>query len=281
MTNSGAASTMSTIAIAQGTVVSTDGTVLAYQRLGSGAPLVVCHGSFSVAGDWRRFGEAMATKRTVYLYDRRGRGLSQLAASEFALDAEVDDLAAIMALAGPGAALLGHSFGGGCALSFAQRESFTGPLILYEPRHSTRVPVSRGHIPELQRLIDAGDPDAAMAFALTHVVGLPSEAVAGMRQSPMWKALSRTIGAFPKELRLLDSLAWRPGDLDTIAGPVSLLIGEQSPVLPDAVSPDVALQELLPGLRKRVIPGEGHLAYASSPALLADIVCCCLTGGED
>lgn len=277
MTLSGAESEMSN-ATEQGTVLSADGVALSYRRLGSGPPLVVCHGSFSTADDWLRFAEAMAATRTVYLYDRRGRGLSPLAASDFALDAEVDDLAAVVALAGPDAALLGHSFGGGCALSFAARERFAGPLILYEPRHSARGAISKGHITELRRLIATGDLDAAMQFAMINVVGLPAPAVAGVRQTPVWELLCRTVDAFPNELRLLDSLAWQPGDLDSIVGPAWLLIGDQSAVLPNEVSPDAALQELLPAICKVMIPGEGHLAYASAPGLLADIVDRCLRG---
>ncbi len=263
--------------IDRGTVTSTDGTVLSYQRLGDGAPLVVCHGSFATARDWLPFAERMAQTRTVFLYDRRGRGGSP-AAPDFAVDAELADLAAMIGLAGPGTALLGHSFGGGCALALAARIGFSGPLIVYEPRHSTRGPVSRGHIPDIRRLLSAGDVDGATEYALAHVVGLSAAAVAGLLGGPLWARFRQTIGAFPNELRLLDDLAWQPGDLNAIAGPCTLLTGGNSLVLPDASSPDIALRTLLPAIRARTIPGQGHFAYSAAPALLADIVDACLTG---
>ncbi|MFV3077701.1 alpha/beta fold hydrolase [Niveispirillum fermenti] len=263
--------------IHRGTVTSTDGTVLSYQRLGHGAPLVVCHGSFATAQDWLPFAERMARTRTVFLYDRRGRGDSP-AAPDFAIDAELDDLAAMIDLAGPEGALLGHSFGGGCALALAARIGFPGPLIVYEPRHSARGPVSRGHIPDIRRMLAAGDLDGATEFALAHVVGLPAPALAGLRSGPLWERFRQTIGAFPNELRLLDDLAWQPGDLDGIAGPCTLLTGGNSPVPPDASSPDMALRTLLPAIRARTIPDQGHFAYSAAPALLADSVDACLTG---
>ena len=135
------------LAAARGTVESPDGAPIAYLRVGSGPPLVVCHGSFASAQDWLAFAVEMAGTCTVHLYDRRGRGSSPYVSPDFAVDAEVDDLAAVVRIAGPGPAVLGHSFGGGCVLSWAARERFGGPVILYEPRHSIDGPVSAGHIP--------------------------------------------------------------------------------------------------------------------------------------
>ena len=260
----------------RGSVLSSDGTALAYVCIGTGAPLVVCHGAFSMAQDWVPFAVEMGVTHSVYLYDRRGRGASPYVGVDFAIDAEVDDLAAMVELAGPQTAVLGHSFGGGCALSFAARNRFSGSLIVYEPRHSVREAVSRGHIPAIKRLTAAGDKDAAAQYVMSHVIGMPAQAIAGFRQSPLWDVTCRTVDAFPNELRFLDSLTWQPGDLNGIASAPTLLVGERSPVFPDDISPDAALRSLLPAMRTVSIPGQGHLAFAADPALLADIVSRCL-----
>jgi pimeloyl-ACP methyl ester carboxylesterase len=260
------------------TVVSPDGTNLATMFLGSGTPLVICHGAFTMAQDWLPFAARMAESRTVVLYDRRGRGTSSCIANDFAVDAEVDDLAAVVAVAGPGAAVLGHSFGGACALAFAARTGFAGPLIVYEPPHSARGPVSRGRISEIERLIAAGDKDAATQYSMGQVVGMPTEAIAAFRQTPLWEPMCETVTAFPRELRFLDSLTWQRGDLDSIASVPTLLVGGESPVLPVSVSPIGALQGLLPDIRTVSIPGQGHVAYLAAPNLLADIVSQCLMG---
>ncbi|MTD52955.1 alpha/beta fold hydrolase [Amycolatopsis pithecellobii] len=262
-----------------GTVRAPDGTLIAYRRLGSGPALVVCHGSFAAAQDWLPFATEMAATHSVYLYDRRGRGSSPYVSPDFAVDAEVDDLAAILSIAGPGSALLGHSFGGGCALSCAARERFGGPVIVYEPRHSIDAPVSAGHIPEIRRLLAGGEKEAAVRAILEKVIELPPSAIAAFAHSPLWERMQQTVDAFPDELRLLDSLTWRPGDLDDIAGPTWLLVGDQSPVLP--ADREGALRGVLPGLRKAILPGQGHFAYLSAPAALAQAVRECLATEKD
>ena len=261
-------------AAANGTVESSDGTPIAYRQVGSGPPLVVCHGSFASAQDWVQFASEMARVRTVYLYDRRGRGSSPYVSPAFAVDAEVDDLAAVVRTAGPGSAILGHSFGGGCALSYASRERFDGPVIVYEPRHSIDGPVSAGHIPEIRRLLAAGDKEVAVHAVLDKVIGLPPSAIAAFADSPLWERMQQTVDAFPDELRLLDELTWRPGDLDGITGPTWLLVGTESPVLP--ADREGALRSVLPGIRRISLPGQGHFAYQSAPAVLARAVQECL-----
>jgi pimeloyl-ACP methyl ester carboxylesterase len=262
------------LATAGGAVESPDGTPIAYLRVGTGPALVVCHGSFASAQDWLPFAVEMADTCSVYLYDRRGRGSSPYVSPDFAVDAEVDDLSAVLRIAGPEPALLGHSFGGGCALSCAARERFGGPVIVYEPRHSVDGPVSAGHIPEIRRLLADGEREAAVRTILEKVVGLSASRVAAFADSPLWERMRQTVDAFPDELRLLDRLAWRPGDLDDIAGPTWLLVGEESPVLP--ADREDALRGILPGLRKVTLRGQGHFAYLSAPRALARAVRECL-----
>ncbi|MFG1928521.1 alpha/beta fold hydrolase [Cryptosporangium sp. NPDC048952] len=257
-----------------GTVESLDGTAIGYTRVGVGPPLVICHGSFAAAVDWLPVAHELAGTRTVYVYDRRGRASSPYASTGFAIDAEVDDLAAVVALAGPGAALLGHSFGGGCVLSFAARDRFPGPILVYEPRHSVDGPVSGGHIPEIRRLLATDDREAAVRTILEKVIGLPDDAVTAFAESPLWTRMIQTVDAFPDELRLLDQLTWRPGDLAGTTGPTWLLVGDRSPVLP--ADREGALRGVLPELRRVVLAGQGHFGYRTAPAVLARAVEECL-----
>lgn len=258
-------------AIERDMIRSPDGTMLVSLRLGSGAPLVICHGSFSTAEDWLPFAREMAATHSVILYDRRGRGESRPAMADFAIDAEVGDLAAVVAGAGPGAAVLGHSFGGSCALAFAARKAFDGPLIVYEPRHSIDLPMSRDRISEIERLIATGDLDAALHFVMTHVIGLPEPAITAFRASPQWSPMLATLPALPRELRFLDTLVWRRGDLDAIGGSPWLLVGADSPD-----SREGSLLAVLPRLRRLAIAGQKHFAHVAAPAQFAEIVRDCL-----
>lgn len=263
-----------------GAVLSPDGTSIGYRRIGTGPAIVVCHGSFAAADDWAPFATELADDHTVYLYDRRGRGASPRVESHPSVQAEVEDLAAVMTVAGPGAALLGHSFGGGCVLAYAARVGFAGPVIVYEPRHAIDGPVSRGGIPQVEAAMAAGGPDATLHTVLTEIIGLPDSDIRSFADSPLWPRMLATIDAFVDEVRLLDTLAWTRGELDGIAGPTWLLVGEDTRVL-DA-DREGALRSVLPGIRKVAVPGIGHFGYATAPNLLADAVRGCLdTAGAD
>ena len=136
---------------------------------GQGNPFVVCRGAFTVADEWARFARELGRSHTVYVYDRRGRGLSPYAGPPYTMSCEIEDLAAVVALAGEPTAILGHSFGGGCALAFALSSKFQGRLILYEPVHSVPRQLSRGYLPELESIVESGTLDRATEFALINI----------------------------------------------------------------------------------------------------------------
>lgn len=58
------------------TVLSKDGTAIAYDVLGSGPPLVIVNGAMALRTyTWaQRMADELAKSFTVYNYDRRGRG---------------------------------------------------------------------------------------------------------------------------------------------------------------------------------------------------------------
>jgi pimeloyl-ACP methyl ester carboxylesterase len=118
--------------VTRGSVVSADGTEIGYSRFGEGSPIVICHGTLSLAEDWTAFARELGASNAVYLYDRRGRGRSPDTGKAYSFAAELNDLATVVTLAGSDAVILGHSFGGGCAFAYALRDGFGGRLVLYE-----------------------------------------------------------------------------------------------------------------------------------------------------
>jgi alpha-beta hydrolase superfamily lysophospholipase len=60
-------------------VVSSDGTQIAYQRSGSGPPLVLAHGTSGDRSSFRLVEPLLARRFTVCAVDRRGRGRSGVA----------------------------------------------------------------------------------------------------------------------------------------------------------------------------------------------------------
>ena len=71
-----AAPTSSATQMTTGAVTSADGTEIGYLRLGRGPAVVVLHGSNESAASHTQLAQALASEFTVYLPDRRGRGLS-------------------------------------------------------------------------------------------------------------------------------------------------------------------------------------------------------------
>lgn len=100
-----------------GYIRSVDGTRIAFERTGSGPPIVLVDGSFShlASGPARKLASLLAEDFTVVGYDRRGRGDSG-DTEPYLADREVDDLAAVIAAVGEPAGLFGYSAGAALAL---------------------------------------------------------------------------------------------------------------------------------------------------------------------
>jgi pimeloyl-ACP methyl ester carboxylesterase len=79
---------------------STGGKALGYRKLGSGPGVLVVHGAMSSGYNHMQMAEAMADEFSVYLVDRRGRGLSGPLGKADNLDTEVEDIDALLSQTG-------------------------------------------------------------------------------------------------------------------------------------------------------------------------------------
>ncbi|MGC8000707.1 alpha/beta fold hydrolase, partial [Salmonella enterica] len=84
-------------------------------RQGSGPPLLLVHGTTGDHSTWGSVLAGLQQHHTVWTLDRRGRGHSGDAAN-YSLEHESEDIAAVIDAIGSSVNLLGHSFGGLCAL---------------------------------------------------------------------------------------------------------------------------------------------------------------------
>ena len=113
-------------------IVSRDGTTIGVWRSGDGPPLVLVHGAAADHSRWAPVLHALEHGFTVLAIDRRGRGASG-DANDYAIEREYEDLAAVLASVGEEAAdVLGHSYGGICALECALLTAGISKLVLYE-----------------------------------------------------------------------------------------------------------------------------------------------------
>src|SRR5262249_15138663 len=92
------------------TVKSKDGTSIAYEKAGSGPPLILVDGALCSRkfGPMPKLAPLLAGRFTVYWYDRRGRGDSG-DQKPYSREREVEDIGALVGVAGGSAALLGLS----------------------------------------------------------------------------------------------------------------------------------------------------------------------------
>src|SRR5215207_4851102 len=82
--------------VTTGSVVSADGTRLGYRRLGQGPSVILLHGGANASQHMMKLGRALSDAFTVYLPDRRGRGMSGAFGPAYSIQREDEDLAAMV-----------------------------------------------------------------------------------------------------------------------------------------------------------------------------------------
>lgn len=254
----------------QTTVRSADGTPLAARRTGSGPPLVLVHGTSAGIDSFGRVEPLLAAHRTVWAYDRRGRGGSG-DTPPYGLDREVEDLRAVLAAAGGAADVVGHSFGGVVSLVAAHRGTPMRSLVLYEPPlHGDRV--DRSLQARAEAAVAAGALEPALTAFFEELAGVPAaERDVLLAVPPVRAWLLDGVRTAPRELAALAGLGWRPGELPLPPDlPVLLLRGEHTtaPVYSDASG----LRASVPQLTTGTLSGQRHLAMAFAPEQLAAAV---------
>lgn len=173
-----------------GTVTSPDGTLIAFDRAGSGLPVIMIDpaGGYRDVDNIRGVAALLAERFTVFTYDRRGRGRSG-DTPPYAVAREVDDLAALVTEAGGRADVYAFSSGGLLALQAAAAGVRIARLALLEPPIGTEEnPSDTAFTTGLADLVAEGRRTEAVEHFLTGV-GVPEEMLAGMRGTPTWSGL--------------------------------------------------------------------------------------------
>lgn len=247
------------------TIRSKDGTTLAYDVYGSGPALIYITG----ASCFRSFlpivqdAKVFAKEFTVYNYDRRGRGDST-DTQPYAVEREVEDIAALIDAAGGRANLYGHSSGAVLALEAALRlGDRVDKVVMYDASyvHDEDEKAQYNQMSQqVHNLLRAGKHAQAMTTFLKGI-GMPKAFVYLMRLMPGWKtmvALAPTLAydiALTRDLPPLDRAAH-------VSVPVQVMVGEKSP----AGIHDVAKQltNAIPGASFIQLAGQDHMASAKA-----------------
>jgi pimeloyl-ACP methyl ester carboxylesterase len=250
------------------TVTSKDGTTIAFDRLGSGPPVVlVCGGSVDRTAD-AALAQELASDFTVFNYDRRGRGDSG-DTLPYAIGHEVEDIDAVIEAAGGSACLWGSSSGAVLALIAAESGVPVTKLALWEPPFVPEgVPrPPEDQVSQYETMVADGRRSDAVEYFMTKVIGMPPDVVAGARTQPWWPATEALAPTLAYDARIM-------GDY-TI--PRDLVASVKVPTLVVAGGADIpwmrqtaeTLADALPDGEFRILEGQGHDV---DPGVLAPVL---------
>ena len=249
------------------TVTSADGTEIAYERSGSGPPVVLVHGSTVTHTHFDPVRPAFADYFTVYAMDRRGHGESGVA-DEYALEREAEDVSAVIDGIQEPVTLLGSSFGALVSLEAALQTENLRALVLYEPP----IPVGDHEFAEYEKvaaLVENGENEQALT--VLHNLGEdPPVQIDALREQPNWQKRVDGAHTFPRETRVFREYAFDPARFMDVTTPSLLLTGsESSAAFQDAME---AVEEALPNSRLITFEGHGHVAFNTAPDRFIDEV---------
>ena len=257
-------------------VVSKDGTRIAYDATGTGPALVVVGGATQFrASDssWPVLAGLLSDRFTVVTYDRRGRGESG-DALPYAVAREIEDIAALIEAVGGRASLLGFSSGAVLAIEAAAAGLPVDRVIAYEPPIAVAgsgVDPDRGHLlRDALAALEAGDRRRVAEIFFTEAVGIPRMAFEGMMASPFGKVLDAIAHTLTYDLSVVDGAypgqVW-PERFGRTTTPVLILDGDRTmPFLPFGAD---AFARVLPNATRRTLPGQDH---GPSPEAIAPAI---------
>jgi pimeloyl-ACP methyl ester carboxylesterase len=247
-------------------------TDIRYRTYGEGGPkLVLLHGGLQTSGNFTRLAALLATTFTVYVPDRRGRGLSGPAGDDYGLVREIDDLAEVLDETGAGN-VFGLSSGAVIALNAALELSRIERLAVYEPplRYGADDPVAWR--PRFEKELAAGRTAAAFVTAAKGTGNFryaPRVVLTPLMRRGLPSSLLELVPTMRHDATVVEQAT---GPLDryaAITAETLLLGGERSPAYLKRVLN--GLEPLLPRGKRVTLSGVGHLAADNSgkPELVA------------
>lgn len=234
---------------------SSDGTEIAYDRLGDGPPVILVSGASCARGVHEPLAEMLAANFTVFNYDRRGRGDSG-DTQPYGVEREIEDIATMCGVAG--AAVFGNSSGAFLAVRAAAAGLPITALALWEPPIMTDPDAprrQREYLTQLTALLDAGRRGDAMALFMT-MVGLPQDMITGMRQAPMWPGLEAIAHTLAYDALVMGDSTLPDGLASSVKVPTLVLTGGNTGEW--AASMADALTSALPDAQHRTLDGQDH-----------------------
>ena len=251
--------------------VTSDGATIGYRQIGSGPGIILLHGGMQASLNYMRLAAALSDAFTVYVPDRRERGLSGPYGDQYSIAKECEDVDALLDKTGAHF-LFGHSSGGLIALQAALTLPSIHKVAVYEPPLSLHGSVPMSWVPRYEREVARGKLASAM---ITLVKGLKLSRVVTFL--PRWLLLPLTklalrsnkqtlkpgdvsmealIPTMRFDQQLVKEMDNSLGSFKAMRAEVFLLGGDKSPAfLREALD---ALSKTLPRVERVELRGLGH-----------------------
>jgi pimeloyl-ACP methyl ester carboxylesterase len=162
-------------------VTSKDGTTIGYRQMGQGPGLILVHGGMQASQHLMKLAATLCDEFTVYVPDRRGRGLSGPYGDNFTIEKAVDDMQALLNKT-EAHNVFGLSAGAIISLQSALMLPDIRKLAIYEPPFPINDSLSRGWLSRYDQELAQGKLAAAMVTASK-----------GIKDTPIFSAIPRFI----------------------------------------------------------------------------------------
>jgi pimeloyl-ACP methyl ester carboxylesterase len=253
-------------------ITSKDGTRIAYERLGTGPSLVIVDGAMCYRDHWghRPLAQQLVNHFTVYIYDRRGRGTSD-DTLPYAVEREIEDIAALIDAAGGTAFVYGMSSGAVLALKGAAQlgASAVSKLALYEPPFNTKDPEAIAEFArysqQIDKLLKANKPGDAAAHFMADM--MTPEELENMRSSPEWALVEAVAHTLAYDNAVMGDGSVPTAATKAITIPTLILDGEASMDFMHQAVNDLA--GAIPHAQRRTLKGQAH---GATPEVLAPVL---------
>ena len=244
------------------TVISKDGTSIAFDQSGTGPALILVHGAFThraIDPQAAQLADLLSPHFTVFHYDRRGRGESG-DTQPYAVQREVEDIEALIDEAGGSAFVYGISSGAALAMEAAiELPDKIKKLAMYEAPYKGDEE-SRQDWKEFRRqlndLLTADRRGDAAALFLT-LVGMPADQLDEMRREPWWAAFEAVAPTLAYDAAVLgEDRAVPAGKAARVAIPALVMNGSASESF--MYDTAMALAKAMPNAEHRALEGQTH-----------------------
>ena len=248
-------------------VTSKDGTPIAYQREGTGPPVILVTGGLDDGSENAPLATELAAHFTVFNYARRGRGASG-DTLPYALTREIEDIEALIAEAGGSAHLFGVSSGGALVFEAGASGLAAERLAVYEVPYLVAEEMVRSwqeYVEHLESaLADGRRGDAIELFM--RLAGSSEEDIAGAKDSPHWPGLEALAHTLAYDAACLGDGPPPTDRLATITQRTLVATGGGAALFKASAD---AIAASIPHAERLTLEGQGHVV---DPGVLAPVL---------